>query len=278
MSGYDYWKLIAKSLLDRRACSGSTEFVFRPRRGTPELYAIDAISRDNDFRTSIYLRRGTSDSKVFSQIFADNDYNLRRLSRWNEIRGIYDGLVAQATTPLILDCGANIGLAALYFAKNWPRAHIVAVEPQDGNYHLLCRNLAGRANLQPVKAAVGSEDGIVKIANPDAVAWTFQTERAAAGSTETVKALSIQSLMSQAPAGPNYRPFIAKIDIEGFESDLFLTNTDWVDLFPLIIIELHDWMLPRQGTSNAFLRAIAPLDRDFVQIGENTFSIANRRS
>jgi hypothetical protein len=35
--------------------------------------------------------------------------------------------------PLILDLGANIGLATLYVAKNWPKAHIIAVEPNKAN-------------------------------------------------------------------------------------------------------------------------------------------------
>jgi len=34
-------------------------------------------------------------------------------------------------------------------------------------------------------------------------------------------------------------------------------------------------MLPRQGTSRNFLKCIANLDRDFLHIGENIFSIRN---
>jgi hypothetical protein len=67
-----------------------------------------------------------------------------------------------------------------------------------------------------------------------------------------------------------------KIDIEGFEEELFSKNTEWVDKFPLLVIELHDWMLPRDRTSAHFLTLIATLDRDFVYIGENVFSISNR--
>ncbi|MFL6694040.1 MAG: FkbM family methyltransferase, partial [Ramlibacter sp.] len=66
-----------------------------------------------------------------------------------------------------------------------------------------------------------------------------------------------------------------KIDIEGFEANLFSANCEWIDLFPLLIIELHDWLLPRQGNSRAFLREIAQRDRDFVFRGENVFSISN---
>jgi len=35
--------------------------------------------------------------------------------------------------------------------------------------------------------------------------------------------------------------------------------------------------MPGQGTARNFLRALAELDRDFVYINENVFSIANRR-
>ena len=37
---------------------------------------------------------------------------------------------------------------------------------------------------------------------------------------------------------------LIKIDIEGGESELFEKNIEWIEKFPLIIIELHDWMLP----------------------------------
>ena len=70
-------------------------------------------------------------------------------------------------------------------------------------------------------------------------------------------------------------PFIVKIDIEGGESALFSTNTEWVATTPLIIIELHDWLLPGKAASRSFLQCIAGQDRDFVYIGENIFSIDN---
>ena len=43
----------------------------------------------------------------------------------------------------------------------------------------------------------------------------------------------------------NYKLFIVKVDIEGFEQNLFLSNTNWIDNCMLIIIELHDWMIPK---------------------------------
>ena len=70
-------------------------------------------------------------------------------------------------------------------------------------------------------------------------------------------------------------PFIVKIDIEGFEKDLFSANTEWVERFKLLIIETHDWMFPTQANSNNFLKVISKHNRDFVHKGENIFSISN---
>ncbi|HUF09420.1 MAG TPA: hypothetical protein VMO47_08880, partial [Rhodothermales bacterium] len=65
-------------------------------------------------------------------------------------------------------------------------------------------------------------------------------------------------------SAPDSVPFLIKIDIEGFEDDLFSNNTDWVDQFPLMIVELHDWMLPGARVSRHFLREVAKRDREFM--------------
>jgi hypothetical protein len=72
-------------------------------------------------------------------------------------------------------------------------------------------------------------------------------------------------------------PFICKIDIEGFESELFSIESSWVDEFSLVIIELHDYLFPGAGKSRNFLAKISKLDRDFIHVGENSFSIKNSR-
>ena len=68
---------------------------------------------------------------------------------------------------------------------------------------------------------------------------------------------------------------MCKIDIEGGEADLFSNNDAWVDRFPLIVIELHDWLLPGTGSSRNFLRAIAGRNFDVVFRGENLFCFNN---
>jgi FkbM family methyltransferase len=274
-SPYRYAVLFFKLFLDRRPFRGPREFAFRISAVERDYYRFRISSREGVFRRAVALRRRTSDLATFEQVFANNDYNLRRLGRWDEILRLYDAICKDGT-PLILDLGANIGLSALYFAKNWPAAHIIAVEPDKENFRVMRKNLDGLRNTLPVNAAVASEDGAVRIVDPTAESWALRTERAAPGATDTISAVSVESLIERAPR--NCKPFIAKIDIEGFESELFSQNTDWLRSFPIIIIELHDWLLPGQGTSNNFLRAVAHEARDFVFIGENVVSISNTSS
>lgn len=53
-------------------------------------------------------------------------------------------------TPFIIDGGANIGMAVVYFKKHFPQAHILAFEPSPEAFRLLTRNVAAN-NLQDVE-------------------------------------------------------------------------------------------------------------------------------
>lgn len=266
--------LLVKMFLDRRRHRGASEFAFRWRPASNGWQKFSVAARDTPFRADLHLRAGSSDVWTFEQVFCNNDYNLRRLARSDDIRRVYDTFTRKGS-PLILDLGANVGLASVYFAKNWPAARILAVEPSKQNYDVLRLNVAGLDKVTAINAAVAATDGFVKIINPHDEAWAQRTELANDRSDGSIPARSVDSLIASMDRAPVNLPFICKIDIEGFESNLFSANTDWVRRFPVIIIELHDWMRPKQRTSSSFLSEISRHDRDFVYIGENVFSISN---
>ncbi len=268
---FDYARLHLNLYRCRRLGSELPEFRFRAVAAPDGRYRIRLTSADSAFHSVVTLRRESSDLAAFVEVFGDRHYNLRRLARWQEIFDYYSFL-CNSGVPLIIDLGANVGLASLYFAKNWPKARILAVEPEMANFDVMTLNLRELDNVTPVRAAVASEDGAVKIVNPDAPGWAIRTERSTDPADDTIPAVSVPTLLNMA-AG--CLPFIAKIDIEGFEKELFSQNTGWVNLFPIIIIELHDWMLPRQGVSSRFLQITSQQDRDFIFIGENTVALAN---
>jgi FkbM family methyltransferase len=213
-----------------------------------------------------------ADLAVMQQMFEVEHYALRRIKRGAEVHALYQGMVAQNERPFILDAGANIGGSMVYFALCFPRAHLVALEPAPDNFGVLEANAAGLdADLR--RAAIGARPGTAALVDPGLGELCYRTVAGAAGGQTPVLAAA-QLLAEKRAAG--YRPFIAKIDIEGGEADLFAAETGWVDEFPLLIIELHDWLLPRSANSRSFLKCIAALDRDFVYVGENIFSIGNQ--
>jgi FkbM family methyltransferase len=64
------------------------------------------------------------------------------IEAWKEIweREIYS-FQAETTSPLILECGANVGLASLYFKKKYPNAKIIAFEPDPKIFGFLKKNV-----------------------------------------------------------------------------------------------------------------------------------------
>lgn len=214
--------------------------------------------------------RDRIDFEVVRQIFQQEDYALHDLARRGDLRAYYDAAIAAGRRPLIVDCGANCGMATRYFNETYPEAFVVAVEPEDGNLQLARKNVVA-STAACYLAAVGCADTKATIRDPGQGNWGFRVEASPEGSVEVV---SLNTLCARFGTR-EYAPFIVKIDIEGFEANLFSDNCEWIDLFPLLIIELHDWLLPGQANSRAFLRQIAQRDRDFVFRGENVFSISN---
>jgi FkbM family methyltransferase len=218
----------------------------------------------------VVLREGTSDWMTFDQIFVEEDYDLRPLSRFPELTEHYRALCRQGT-PLIIDLGGNIGLSPVYFSMMWPEAQIVAVEPEPGNYALLSENIAGRPKIRAIQAGIASRSGRLSIVDEKAGKNAFQTEVSSEGA---VTAVTVGEIVAEYRA-KGCIPFAIKIDIEGAESELFSADHDWLDAFPLAMVELHDWLYPGQRTSRSFLAAVAEKDRDFIYLDENIFSIRN---
>ena len=131
----------------------------------------------------------------------------------------------------------------------------------------------GGLDVEPQQAALASSSGSSKVVDAGLGYWGYRTESAGGGSGG-VPNVTVGDIYRRHEQG--FFPFMVKIDIEGAEQEVFSANTEWVAETPVIIVELHDWMLPKQGSALPFLRTIADLDRDFLHLGENAISIANK--
>jgi len=214
--------------------------------------------------------RSHVDFLTLRQIFQGNDYGLEKIGRKRDLMSHYQKIVESGKLPLIIDCGGNIGLASKYFNNEYPEAIIVCIEPDHLNIEQAkVNNKSNKVHF--LEKAIGCRVERGAVVDPGLGEWGYRMEVSHDGSTEIV---SINSLLETYDKN-KYSPFIVKIDIEGFEENLFSESTEWINKFPLLIIELHDWMLPKSANSANFLKAIAPLNRDFVFYGENIFSIEN---
>ena len=97
----------------------------------------------------VFLRAGTSDLAVFNQVICsgETDFDL------------------DFEPHFIVDAGANIGFSSIVLATRYPNCKIVALEVDNANFKLLCKNVESYANVEPVNKALWSSDGSVKISN-----------------------------------------------------------------------------------------------------------------
>jgi FkbM family methyltransferase len=211
-----------------------------------------------------------SDRAIIGMIFQREMFALERWDQTKALNAYLSQRIGKGLQPLMMDAGANIGAASLYFNQIYPGLKILAIEPGDDNAILAQYNLAG-LDANVIRAALGKEVGVMYLNDKDFSPIAY---RVGEGEGKPVESCTVASLLSS--FGKDCFPFILKIDIEGGEEIVFSRDAPWLDLFPLVIIELHDWMLPFKCSSKNFYRAISDYDFDIINQGENTFCF-NRR-
>jgi len=219
-----------------------------------------------------FRAESAGDKGVVNQMFQQQDYKLDTLAQGRAHFEYYKNKINNTQQKaLIIDAGANIGASAVFFSLVYKHSFFYAIEPEKNNCSLLKLNTKG-LDAEIFEGAIGCENGFAFLNDPGLSDWGFRVGNI--GSVQ-VPVISPDTILKNLE-NRNLFPFIFKIDIEGGEGELFRKNLDWIDKFPLIIIELHDWMLPFQGTSRNFIKAIGARDFDFVHRGENIFCF-NRR-
>jgi FkbM family methyltransferase len=175
--------------------------------------------------TPLTLRRTNSDIFVVRDVFESEDYGFVRKM----------GLPENAN---ILDLGANIGLASLYFASLFPKSSLLAIEPDSANCDLLernCQPLISSGRLKLVRAFAGGADGSAAIDRSDQ-SWGFKKAGPAQAGNESIPCLSVPTLLGICPME---QIDLLKCDIEGSEAELFADCSSWIHRVRNLIIEVH---------------------------------------
>lgn len=209
------------------------------------------------------------DSVTLDQIFTQEEYSIQKIKHSSQIKNEIKKILKSGHRPLIIDCGANVGASTYYLASCFPEAVVAAVEPNKRNMDLCRKNCSKLKNVIFYENAIGCQEGFGSIINLHSSPNAFQMRRSK--QHKKTKIITVQQITKDVLES---KLFIVKIDIEGFEQDLFKSNTAWVNDTTLLIIELHDWMKDHSLSSANFLSTIANSKRDFLTRGENIFSIA----
>jgi FkbM family methyltransferase len=236
----------------------------------PNTYVEYSVPFQGDIVKMVGRPNVVSDREIIGVIFQQEMF---AMGQWEQTKYLNKYLLdktSKGLKPLLIDAGANIGAASLYFNKIYSGLKTVAIEPDNENAKLAMHNLSG-LDVQVIQGALGNKTGVMYINDIDFAPIAY---RVGESGNKPVSSHTITSIL--AAFGTNYFPFILKIDIEGGEDNVFSGNAQWLDLFPVVIIELHDWMLPFKNSSKNFYRNISWLDFDVLNRGENTFCFNKR--
>jgi FkbM family methyltransferase len=95
-----------------------------------------------EYDKALCLRPFAKDLSVLYQVFLNRRYYLPR------------SLLLPDGVRVIIDCDANVGIAALFLASRYPNARIFCVEPRLEDYDILKRNTQSEARIVPINATV----------------------------------------------------------------------------------------------------------------------------
>jgi FkbM family methyltransferase len=145
--------------------------------------------------------------------------------------------------PLIIDCGANIGVSVLEWKTRWPMARVICFEPDPNAYRLLEMNIEqnGVPGVQCINAALADSDGLTTLfgdlgkgsdarGNSIEQAWG---QRPMTSSIEVACCRLSPYLVDQPVA-------LLKIDIEGAEGRVLSEIAAHLHQVDAIYVEVHE--------------------------------------
>jgi FkbM family methyltransferase len=214
----------------------------------------------------IMVRPRESDPVVASAVLGWSEYGLgahaegalaQLAARWR----------ARGGTPVIIDGGANVGYAALYFARTFPDAVIIAVEPNIDTFRVLQKNCAGHPQIRPVLGALWSHRNGVSLHSDRDLSWADTVRDG--GDTPS---LLLQDLVRSVPGG---MPLIIKLDIEGAENEVCRASPELLRRTACLLVEPHDYLKPGSACLSPLYDALRGQSVDTLLVGEYIALIAS---
>jgi FkbM family methyltransferase len=185
------------------------------------------------------------------------------LKRQNDF--LYDG-----DDPVILDCGANIGISILNYKRQFPNARIIAFEPDPEVCKVLRENLELNSvqDVEVVEAAVWTEESTLEFYQH----YTTDGSRLVLDE-DYVPKVSEDKLFVKTVRLVDYLRELTvdfiKMDIEGAESAVIADSVPYLKKVPQMVIEYHHMMSSAEAFSSILKHlTVAEFDITVNQYGQ----------
>jgi FkbM family methyltransferase len=165
-------------------------------------------------------REPTNDLSLAHEVFVQQIYQPRLTKARDQVR-------------LVVDVGANVGYSVVYFARLFPQAKIIAIEPNPINLKVLTRNVELNAlqnRVSILKVAAGTSDGTIYLVERGATSFTT-----ADVDLRGVK-VSVADIFKQLAAE---RIDVLKIDCEGAEYPIIMDDRFAALQAATLLLEWH---------------------------------------
>jgi FkbM family methyltransferase len=157
-------------------------------------------------------------------------------------RGEYD-FKPENDHPVILDCGANIGMATLFFKWRYPKSTIYSFEPDPETFRLLVENVKrnGLINVCPQNLALSDKNGVadfyISRKNTGSLKMSLLKERVGGEKIEAKVVLLSDFIKSKRISRIDF----IKMDIEGAENAVLeeMGTSGLLKSVDKMIIEYH---------------------------------------
>lgn len=171
-------------------------------------------------------------------------------------------------SPVIFDCGANIGLATLFFKWLYPRSEVYAFEPDRETFALLTRNVETNhlIGVQLYNVALshkaGTADFHVDHAAPGSVRMSLNYQRMPKD-TITVETLALSEMIGRQL--PDRDIDFLKLDVEGAEDVVLqdLAATGRLKRVRELVIEFHHKIGGERAKLGPFLTTLETQGFDY---------------
>ncbi|MGJ0329149.1 FkbM family methyltransferase [Aliarcobacter cryaerophilus] len=152
---------------------------------------------------------------------------------------------SEKTEPFIIDCGANIGLSVIYFKKLFPKAKVIAFEPDKKIFEYLQFNINSFEfnDVELINKGLWKEETTLKFFSEGADGGRIADESMHENiiEIETVKLSSYLNKEKQID--------FLKLDIEGSETEVLLESGTFLSKVKNIFIEYHSFSNQKQTLS-----------------------------